>query len=335
MINSLKLQSDGKPVEVISLLDSQHMKVGKKRNELLSLAIGDYVCFVDDDDHISDDYVDSILEAIETGEDVIVFKLARNHNGNFDRICYFSKEFEKDHDTREAYYRLPNHLMVFKRELAIKVKYKEFFFGEDAEWSKEILPLINSERRIDKVLYVYESNDNASEAQKHYLMSVIINTNWETMAPFAFIEYVQDMTCVSEILIFSDREMNFPESDKVKYFKVDTFKPNEAVNMAKSSKICLLDKDCVLDRYAFHIASVALENDDVQVIGLDDFCAQERTDNEVFLTDHLNPLYEKSVFFRKKDFPIIPPETAIPAFLFETFKGKTYSMKGPKIFLQV
>lgn len=335
MLYSLKFQSEGKPVEIITLLDNQIMKVGKKRNELLSLANGEYVCFVDDDDLISNDYVDSILEAIESGEDVVVFTLSRNHNGTHDRLCYYSKEYEKDRDTPGAYYRMPNHLMVFRTEIAQKVKYKEFFFGEDAAWSKEILPMIRTERKIDKVLYTYESSDSGSASQKHYLMSVIIHTDWETMAPFAFIEYAQDMACIDEILIFSQREMNFPESDKVRYFRVGSFNLNEAVSMTKSTKICFLDKDSVLDRYAFHLASVTLERDDVELIGLDDFCAQDRTDNEISPIDQMNTLYGKAIFFKKRGFPSIPPDCDIASFLFGKSSGKTYSMKGPKIFLQV
>jgi len=40
--------------------------IGANRNEALSDAIGDYVCFVDDDDIVPDYYVEEILKAIES-----------------------------------------------------------------------------------------------------------------------------------------------------------------------------------------------------------------------------------------------------------------------------
>ena len=48
-------------IEVIVESDDGIMKIGKKRNMLLDKASGDYVCFVDDDDLVSDDYCEKIF----------------------------------------------------------------------------------------------------------------------------------------------------------------------------------------------------------------------------------------------------------------------------------
>ena len=333
MLYSLKFQSEGKPVEIVTLLDNQHMKVGKKRNELLSLANGEYVCFVDDDDLISNDYVDSILEAIETGEDVVVFTLSRNHNGNHDRLCYYSKEYEKDRDTPGAYYRMPNHLMVFKTDIAQKVKYKEYFFGEDAAWSKEVQKYLKSERKIDKVLYTYQSSDTGSATHYHYKVSAIIHTDWSSKTPAIFIEYAQDLSCIGEILVFSHQdpplELNF---EKVKCYKVDSIDWNEAVSYARFSKICILDKGVILDRYAFHMASGELENDHVHLIGLDERCV-ERSENEILKTDEMNPIFSRAIFMRKSLFPMMGSGTSLAHLLFDLYKDGAYTIKGPKVFI--
>ena len=39
--------------------------VSHARNVALDMAVGEYICFIDNDDHISDDYVDTILKVIE------------------------------------------------------------------------------------------------------------------------------------------------------------------------------------------------------------------------------------------------------------------------------
>jgi glycosyltransferase involved in cell wall biosynthesis len=332
IMGSLRAQSEGKPVEIISILDNRLMKVGKKRNELLSMASGAYVCFVDDDDTISPDYVDSILSAIETGEDVIVFPLLRRHNGIEDRICYYSKDYEKDRDTPDAYYRIPNHLMVFRSEIAKAVKYAERFYGEDSEWAREIHSIVKTERKIDKILYTYESSDTGSATRPHYLVSIVIHTNWKTAAPIFFIEYAQDLSCIAEILIFSENdppnELNY---EKVKFQKVDKFDWNQSVGACKSTKVCILDSDCVLDRYAFHMASGALEDDNVKLVGLDESCV-ERGENSLEKSDSLNPLYGKALFIKKALFTYRHSDQTLTEQLFDLYSNYAYKIKGPKIF---
>jgi hypothetical protein len=75
----LEKQAQNKPVEILWLGDNKSMTVGEKRNKLLSLAKGQYVCFVDDDDWVADDYIDELLKGTESGADVICFNaLYRN-----------------------------------------------------------------------------------------------------------------------------------------------------------------------------------------------------------------------------------------------------------------
>ena len=50
-----------------TFFDNKKRTIGKKRDEMLKLAQGKYVTFVDDDDRISDDYVDEIMNG-GTGE---------------------------------------------------------------------------------------------------------------------------------------------------------------------------------------------------------------------------------------------------------------------------
>ena len=63
-------------VEVISFFDNKKRTIGKKRDEMLKLAQGKYVTFVDDDDRVSEDYVDEIMNAITNNDvDCIVYNV--------------------------------------------------------------------------------------------------------------------------------------------------------------------------------------------------------------------------------------------------------------------
>ena len=64
ILAELNRQCHGKDVEVLYLGDFFNMTVGKKRNHLLSISSGLYTTFVDDDDMISENYVDRILTEV-------------------------------------------------------------------------------------------------------------------------------------------------------------------------------------------------------------------------------------------------------------------------------
>ena len=46
------------------MFDNKKRSVGEKRQDLLNLAKGQYLVFIDDDDRISDDYISSIIQAM-------------------------------------------------------------------------------------------------------------------------------------------------------------------------------------------------------------------------------------------------------------------------------
>ena len=55
-------------VEILIEKDNREMSVGRKRNVLIDKAKGEYVCFIDDDDFISKDYLNIILDYLNFHE---------------------------------------------------------------------------------------------------------------------------------------------------------------------------------------------------------------------------------------------------------------------------
>ena len=51
-------------VEIRVSIDNKEKSTGKKRNELLNEALGEWVVFADDDDELADCYVEEILKAL-------------------------------------------------------------------------------------------------------------------------------------------------------------------------------------------------------------------------------------------------------------------------------
>ena len=154
-----------KEVEVLWLGDNYRMSVGEKRNNLLSIAKGKYVTFVDDDDMVSKDYVAVLLKYIEGGADVINFHVNCSLDGGRYKRVDYDANLLADHDTQEAYKRLPNHIMCVKRGLALQVGFLNVNNGEDSDYAKRLRPLIRTQSIIDKVLYNYDFSYTISETQ--------------------------------------------------------------------------------------------------------------------------------------------------------------------------
>ena len=157
LIGSIQKQIIGKPVELLILSDNVKRPVGTKRNDLLNISKGRYVCFIDDDDRISETYVDDVLqEIINWSPDVVVFDAEITFNGTNPKLVKYGREYDYC-EKPEAYYRHPNHLMVHKKE-NITEFFKDIKTGEDDEWALRILPRIVTQSRINKILYYYDHN---------------------------------------------------------------------------------------------------------------------------------------------------------------------------------
>ncbi len=170
ILDALNSQIEGvNDVELLVLIDNKTRMLGIKRNDLVFMAQGDYIVFVDDDDKIAADYVSTLLQAIDkaNGADVITFKVNVSLNGGEFKPCYYSKDFAHDYNEADRYCRLPNHIMCIKKDLCIDTPYEPILYGEDSAFSKQLKPKLNSEYAIDKVLYEYHYNLETTETQQH------------------------------------------------------------------------------------------------------------------------------------------------------------------------
>ncbi len=149
-------------VELLVLMDNKKSLIGSKRQKMIDISQGEYIVFIDDDDEIIWDYVSYLLNACEWGFDVICFDCEVSIDGKDKEICKFSTQY-KDSFVGWIHYRTPNHLMCFRRDVAIKERYGNIRHGEDFEWSNRILKHIESETNIDEVLYHYKSIPSNSE----------------------------------------------------------------------------------------------------------------------------------------------------------------------------
>jgi glycosyltransferase involved in cell wall biosynthesis len=183
-------------VELIYCMDNRRRCVGAKRNDLLAMAKGEYVSFVDDDDEVASDYVQKIYRAITKARklekvedaagvvvamggpiaptDVICFpQRATLIPANVIHECTYSIKHWKDRKPEErrqlaptdkpntlAWSGPPAHTMIWRREIVKDIKFPEKNFGEDVDWVDAACELAKSEMVLNgEPLYYYKFDE--------------------------------------------------------------------------------------------------------------------------------------------------------------------------------
>ena len=149
-------------IQIISLCDTKEYVVGKKRNYLLSLSLAKYICYIDDDDWIAKNYIKKIYEASLKGKDCVTF--LGTYSSNQDKRTFdISIKHKHDHNTNECFYRIPNHLAVIKREIAVKCPFPHLQYGEDSQYAKYLQKHLKTEYQIREKLYFYNFDIKTSQ----------------------------------------------------------------------------------------------------------------------------------------------------------------------------
>lgn len=157
------------PVDVIVEVDDGTEPTGAKRQKILDECRTEYICFVDDDDWVSKDYLKVLLQALKDKPDCVTFRGIRTTDGKSPESFRFSLHYPNrvwSKDPQGVHMRTPNHLCPIKLELALKVPFKAVNSYEDALWSMHIYPLLHSQCHIDEALYYYRYSSSGSEAAK-------------------------------------------------------------------------------------------------------------------------------------------------------------------------
>lgn len=162
--NILAILSAQKRDNVELLINSNEGSVGKKRNQILKKATGDYVCFVDDDDEIADNYIELIMNALKSNPTHCSLKGVYTFNGQTPEFFEHSNIYTEYKTTNNEikYERYPNHLNVIRRDLALKATFPDTDFGEDTNWATQLKVIgdLTNEAYIPEVLYYYKYRSN-------------------------------------------------------------------------------------------------------------------------------------------------------------------------------
>lgn len=149
--------------------DSRYKSIGKKRNDLVARADGKYLCFIDDDDRISDNYIELLMQGIKKNMDCCSLKGIITEDGSnplvFEHSIRYSAYKTNPDEMAVRYERYPNHLNCVKTEIARQFKFPEekhefgnANHGEDTSYATQMFRagVLKTEHYIDEVIYYYD-----------------------------------------------------------------------------------------------------------------------------------------------------------------------------------
>jgi len=157
-------------VEYLFLGDNFKRSVGEKRQNLKDIANGVWIRYIDDDDLINETNIQNSLKAIKENQDkkVICFEGTQKDNIPF----FFDRSYQKNMRVKrndESYHVLvPNHLCIWKREVASLESFPYLSLSEDHRWAEAMLKHYTKDEQgwTDANLYHYNFNKGSSLCRK-------------------------------------------------------------------------------------------------------------------------------------------------------------------------
>lgn len=174
----LHKQTKDLPVEILWFTDNRKRRLGKKREVMIQAAQGRYLCHLDDDDWVADNFVKLVLDQIAAGEpDVITYKQIVEivPGGSLDPGSFIVTP-GLEHENQVVSYkdgkwaditRKPWHWCTWKTELACQAACQDGNIDEDWHWIQQLLPLVKTEAHIPEVLHHYRWDSVASLCQSN------------------------------------------------------------------------------------------------------------------------------------------------------------------------
>ena len=155
--------------EILMLMDNRKRSIGLKRQALLDVARGDYVCFVDDDDEVSYEFLSLILQAMHDDKDqapVFTFPTLCVSKEHGSMRVEHSLRYENEEARLPSFTRKPWFMHPIRRVYAKTSIFPDKNWGEDQVWLENLWPLMASEHVVTHhPLYTYHWNDNKESSE--------------------------------------------------------------------------------------------------------------------------------------------------------------------------
>jgi hypothetical protein len=159
--------------------DNREMSIGTKRQQLLQGAEGKYSAFIDDDDNITDAYVEDLVQTVQGSHPVMRLR------GQIARYTFthsLQNTLTSPMARGEVFLRPPNHLNPMMTDVAKLIPFADAVRGEDLDWTMRLARagFLTHEYRSDdsRIHYIYNMGDRKLD---HGTLTLQQQTSYETM----------------------------------------------------------------------------------------------------------------------------------------------------------
>lgn len=141
------------------------LSIGQKREALVKRANAKYLCFLDDDESISPDYLETLLRLCYENKDVCTFRSLAKLSNNWALIDMSIRNENQQINPMGITRRTPWHICPVRTEFAKLYGFPDSNYGEDYQWFEQVLKHCQHEAHTDKIVHNYNHGVH-SEADK-------------------------------------------------------------------------------------------------------------------------------------------------------------------------
>lgn len=141
------------------------LSIGGKRQALLDRAEGVYVCYLDSDEEIAPNYVETLVRLCQRDADCVTFRNL-TQTESYWLVVNMSMHFPNDQaNPMMEVRRNVWHVCPIKTRLAKLYKFEDSNYGEDETWMQNVRKHITTEAHTDAIIHMYRHGKH-SEADK-------------------------------------------------------------------------------------------------------------------------------------------------------------------------
>lgn len=142
------------------------LSIGKKRQALVQRASGKYLCFLDDDETIAPNYIETLMRLCHEGHDICTFRAMVKLSNMWGVVNMSLNNLENEQLHPDGIVqRPPWHMCPVRSVYAKMFEFPDLNNAEDFVWMEQVLKCCKTESHTDKIIFQYNHGDH-SEADK-------------------------------------------------------------------------------------------------------------------------------------------------------------------------
>lgn len=142
------------------------LSIGKKREKLVTEANGKYLCFLDDDEQIAPNYLETLVRLCHQDRDVCVFRSLAKLDNYWCIIDMGLGQGNEEANPYDVVHRNAWHVCPVKSKWAKLHTFDDINYGEDWKWFEQVLKHCETEAHTDAVIHSYQHSASTSEADQ-------------------------------------------------------------------------------------------------------------------------------------------------------------------------